>query len=213
MSAGLGFEVVGSRVDPYAAQPTIVLKLRISTPADQPVHALSLACQIRIEPQRRTYSAEEEERLYDLFGPTPQWGDSLRPFLWTHVATMVTGFRDQTEVDLAVPCTYDMEVAGVRYLHALAGGDLLLVLLFSGTAFGAGDGSAFSARPVAWSDDATYAMPVQVWRDMMDAYFPNGGWLRLSRETLDDLGRFKADRGLATWEQAVERLLKEAGEP
>ncbi|MGI8711318.1 MAG: DUF6084 family protein [Acidimicrobiales bacterium] len=213
MSAGLAFEAIGSRVDAYAAQPTIVLRLRISTPEDQPVHALSLACQIRIEPQRRTYSPAEEERLYELFGHTPQWGDTLRPFLWTHVSAMVSGFRRETEIDLAVPCTYDMEVAGVRYLHSLAGGELPLVLLFSGTAFGAGTGAGFSARPVSWSDEASFLLPVQTWRDMMDAYFPNSGWLRLSRDALDGLARFKGARGLATWEQAVECLLKEAGEP
>lgn len=217
MSAGLTFEVVDSYAEPYAAQPTIVLRLGITTPDDQPVHALSLACQIRIEPQRRTYSPVEEERLYELFGQTPQWGDSLRPFLWTHVAAMVTGFRGSTEIDLTVACSYDMEVAGVRYLHALAGGELPLVLLFSGTAFGpntgGGVGGGFSARPVSWSDEASYQMPVQVWRDMMDQYFPNSGWLRLTRETFDDLARFKGGLGLATWDQAVERLLKEAQEP
>ena len=54
-------------------------------PTGAPVHAVALRCQIRIEPQRRRYDADEEARLVELFGETPQWGDSLRPFLWTHV--------------------------------------------------------------------------------------------------------------------------------
>ena len=33
---------------------------------------------------------------------TPQWGESLRPFLWTHATTMLTGFTGRTEVDLPV---------------------------------------------------------------------------------------------------------------
>jgi hypothetical protein len=38
--------------------------------------------------------------------------------------------------------------------------------------------------------------------------------MRLHRDTMDRLGRFKADRALATWDQAVETLLKEAdGQP
>ena len=41
------------------------------------------ACQIMIEPQRRRYDAAEEDRLFELFGETPRWGDTLRPFLWT----------------------------------------------------------------------------------------------------------------------------------
>ncbi len=47
---------------------------------------------------------------------------------------------------------------------------------------------------------------------MMDAYFPNSGWLRLPVETIDKLIRFKAARALPTLDQALERLLKEAGE-
>lgn len=219
MSAGLGFEVVGARVEPHAAAPTIVLRLRITAADDEPVHAVSLTCQVRIEPQRRTYSSAEEERLYDLFGETRQWGDSLRPFLWTHLSTMVTGFTGATEVDLSVPCSYDMEVAGVRYLHGLQDGDIPLILLFSGTAFGdpgpgAGvKGAGFSVRPLSWSDETSFRLPQRIWREAMDRCFPDSGWLRLSHDTLDDLARCKAARGLATWDQTLEQLMKEAGEP
>lgn len=213
MTGGLGFEVIDAHAEPYAAEPTIMVQLRITSELPDPVHALALRCQIRIEPQRRTYSAEEEERLYAVFGETPQWGSSLRPFLWTHLSSMVPGFTGETTVDLPITCSYDMEVAGVRYLHGLGEGEIPLILLFSGTAFGPGMGGGFSARPVAWSDEANYRMPVSVWRDMMDSYFPNSGWLRLHRDTIDALVEFRARRALPTWDQAVETLLKEAGEP
>jgi hypothetical protein len=55
-------------------------------------------------------------------------------------------------------------------------------------------------------------VPVQVWRDVMDRYFPGGGWLRVRRETIDALQRFKAARALPTWDDAIAQLLKEAGE-
>ena len=202
----LSFEVIGARAEPYAATPTIMLRLRIES--SSPLHALALKCQIRIEPQRRTYSRVEEEQLYELFGDIPQWGDSLRPFLWTHVSTLVGGFSGSVEVDLPVGCTYDFEVAGTKYLHALADGEIPLVLLFSGQAFA----ERFGVEPVAWHEQARFRLPVQVWRDTMDAYFPNSGWVRLSRPTLDLLSRFRAARALQTWDQSIERLLKEAGE-
>ena len=47
---------------------------------------------------------------------------------------------------------------------------------------------------------------------MMDLYFPNTGWLRLRRETLDALQRYKSGRALLTWDETFELLLKEAGE-
>ena len=46
----------------------------------------------------------------------------------------------------------------------------------------------------------------------MDRYFPNSGWLTVSRPVLDALSRFKASRALITWDQTLEVLLEEAGE-
>ena len=87
------FEVLDARAEPYAAAPTLMFRLRIEETSGDAVHALVLRAQIRIEPQRRRYSADEEDRLYELFGETPQWGETLRPFLWTHVATIVAGLQ------------------------------------------------------------------------------------------------------------------------
>jgi hypothetical protein len=101
----LAFEVVEAKAEPHAAVPTIMFKMRVEEADGFSIHALALRCQIRIEPQRRRYSVDEEERLYELFGETPQWGDSLRPFLWTHVATTIGRFDGTTEFDLPVECT------------------------------------------------------------------------------------------------------------
>jgi hypothetical protein len=207
----LAFEVVDARPEAHAAVPTILLRMGVTKTDGGTVHALALRGQIRIEPQRRRYQPEEEERLYELFGDTPQWGESLRPFLWTHVATTVAGFTGSTEFDLPVECSYDFEVAGAKYLHALAGGEIPLILLFSGTVFTPGE-HGFAAEPISWNSEATYRMPVAVWRGVMDLYFPNSGWLRLSRDTLDRLQRFKASQASPSWDQALELLLKRAGE-
>jgi hypothetical protein len=207
----LAFDVVGARPEPHAAVPTIMVRLRVSEATGTEVHAVALRCQIRIEPQRRRYRADEEERLYELFGDTPRWGDTLRPFLWAHVSAMLPGFSGSAEVDLPLECSYDFEVTAAKYLHALATGEIPLILLFSGTVFTRGS-AGFLAQPIAWDREALYRLPVSVWRELMDQYFPNSGWLRLSRDTLDALQRFKALRALPTWDLALEQLLKEAGQ-
>ncbi len=207
----LRFEVVDARTEPHAAVPTIMFRTRAQEADGKRVHAATLRCQIRIEPQRRRYSEQEEENLYELFGETPQWGSSLRPFLWTHVSSTVGRFDGATEFDLPVECTYDFEVAGAKYMHALGSGDIPLIFLFSGTVFTQG-ASGFSAVPLSWSTESSYRLPVAVWRSTMDAYFPGSGFIRVRRDTLDDLQRFRAIRGLPTWDQAFAQLLKEAEE-
>jgi hypothetical protein len=42
---------------------------------------------------------------------------------------------------------------------------------------------------------------------MMDAYYPNTAWLCQRRDAFEELLRFKVDRGIPTWEQAIETLL------
>ena len=205
----LSISVIGSQPDPYAAVPTMLLRLRIETPEAEPVHAMVLKVQIRIEPQRRRYSPEEEARLLELFGESPQWGESLRPFLWTHVSTTVAEFTGSVEIDLPVPCTYDFEVAAAKYLHSLADGEIPIVLLFNGTIFSYRDGGLI-VQPVPWHVEAEHRLPVSVWRATMDAFFPNSGWIRLPRETIDALTRYKSERVLTSWEETFERLLKEA---
>ncbi len=213
--SGLSLEVAGTRVERHAAVPTIVVDVRATMTDeagdDVTVDALALRAQVRIEPQRRRYSAHEGERLYDQFGEASQWGTSLRPFLWSHTSTVAPRFTGTTVIELPLVCTYDFEVAGTGYLQSLDAGEIPLVLLFSGTVFTSGR-HGFTVVPVPWDLEATYRMPVAQWRETMDAYFPHSGWVRLDRHTLDDLRRYRASRGLPTWDQAIERLFKEAGE-
>lgn len=202
----LDFEVLEVAPDRFAAAPTLLFRLRITETTGAAIHSVALRCQLRIEPQKRRYSPVEEDRLLAIFGETPRWGDTLKPFLWTHASTMVAGFSGETEVDLPVPCTYDFEVAGAKYLHSIGDGDVPLLLLFNGTVF-----SSSGVEPVPWHKETSCRMPAEAWRALMDLYFPGSGWIRMRRETLDDLERFKASRALPTWEQAIEALLKEAG--
>ncbi|MHB1928950.1 MAG: DUF6084 family protein [Acidimicrobiales bacterium] len=202
----IALQILGARPEPHAAVPTIVLRTRATVDPNVTVHALVLRAQVMIEPQARRYGPDEEERLLELFGETPRWGDTLRPFVWTHVATAAPGFTGAGELDLPLEVTYDFEVAAAKYLHALKDGEVPLRLLFSGTVFT----RHVVVEPVAWDVEATYRLPVAMWRAVMDRYFPNSGWIRLRSDTLDRLQRYRVGQALPTWDQALERLLKEA---
>jgi hypothetical protein len=208
--AELTFDCIDVRPLKYAASPTLAFKLRISELTGQPVHAMVLRVQIRIEPQRRRYADEESELLTHLFGERSRWGETLKPFQFTTVSVTVPGFSGATEVDAEVPCTYDLEVAAGKYFHALSEGVVPMVLLFSGTVFGKG-GPGFWVEQVPWHTQAECRMPVTVWDELMSRYFPNVAWIKLPRETVDALLKYKAANAIPTWEAAVEQLL--AGGP
>lgn len=202
----LGFEVLDVGPQPYAAAPHLLFRLRVTESSGALVHAIALRCQLRIEPQRRPYDAGEREGLADLFGTPDRYGTTVKPFLWTHATAMVQGFTGSTEFDLPVACTYDFEVAGAKYLHALRGGDVPLVLLFSGTVFTRGT-TGFAVEQLSWSLEAPCRLPVAAWQSLMAGYFPGGGWIRLDRAAIDALARYRSTRGLTSWEAAIDALL------
>ena len=207
----LEFSVLDVVVEKYAAAPTLLFKMRLGESTGEQVHTIALRCQVRIEPQRRTYSAEEKELLSELFGAPERWGDTLKPFLWTHTSTMVKGFTGSIDFDLPVTCTYDLEVATGKYFHGLADGEIPVLLLFSGTVFARG-ATGFAVEQVPWHHEAQVRVPVTLWRELMDHYFPGQGWIRLERETIDALIRYKAAHALTTWEQVFQLLLSESPE-
>ncbi len=208
----LEFTVLDIQPEHYAVSPNLLVRLRIDEHTGTAVHAIALRCQIRIEPQRRSYAGQERSDLVELFGLPEQWGRTLRPFLWAHSASTVKGFTSSIEVDLPVTCTYDFDVAAAKYLGALEDGEVPLVFLFSGTVFSR-TATGFGVEQVPWDLEATYRLPVRVWRELMDLYFPNTAWLRLDRDTVAELSRFKAARALPSWEAVFSALLEQAAEP
>jgi Family of unknown function (DUF6084) len=203
----------------FAALDIVAEPYTARAPADRPatdrettgatVHAIALRCQVRIEPQRRPYGDADMAELLGLFGDRSRWRDTLRPFPWMHCSTMVQGFTGTTEVDLPMPCTYDFEVTGSKYLHAVRDGFVPLVLLFSGTIFTRGS-HGFSVEQVGWDCEASYQLPVSVWQQVIELNFPGTGWLRLDRDVLHALARYQAAHGLTSWDATIESLLAAA---
>ncbi|MGH8905319.1 MAG: DUF6084 family protein [Egibacteraceae bacterium] len=205
----LVFDCIGASADRYSAEPTLRLRLRIAETTGTPIHAIVLRCQIRLDVHRRRYSPQEAERLHDLFGETARWGETLKPLQLMSVSTMVPSFEGSTEVDVQVPCSYDLDVATTKYFHGLDDGEIPFVLMFTGTIFSKrGDG--FAVELVPWHKETTYSVPVATWREVIDSHFPNSGWVRLSRDVLEQLRQYRSTQGHMSWDQTIEQLLKVA---
>jgi hypothetical protein len=207
----LAFECRDVQPDRYAAGPTLLFGLRITEITGEVVHAVSLRCQIRVEPARRNYTPADKRQLYDLFGEPEQWGRTVHPIQFASVSHAVPGFTDVIDTTVAVPCSYDLEVAAGKYFASLTDGEIPLLLLFSGTLFAQGR-TGFSAHQIPWHHETRYRLPVAVWREMIDGFFPNQGWIVMQRDTIDALRRYRGREALPTWDDTIERLLKQAGE-
>ncbi len=188
--------------------PLLHFKIQITNqPPDEQLQSIILQAQIQIQAPQRTYSAEEREKLFELFGPPGQWGQSLRSKLWTHASTTVRSFSGSTEATLSVPCSYDLNIAATKYFYGLEAGEVPLLFLFSGTIFYAGAGGWLQVQQISWNKESAYRMPVQVWKELMERHYPNTGWLYLERDVFDRLCAFKRRSKVTSWEQAIERLL------
>ncbi|HKO96417.1 MAG TPA: DUF6084 family protein [Pyrinomonadaceae bacterium] len=207
----LTFQVEGAEAVEFAASPQLAFKLRIENQeAGELIQSVALRCQIQIEVARRKYDESEQKRLLDLFGEPERWSRTLRSMLWTHANVMVPPFQGTTLVDLPVPCTFDFNVAATKYFAALEDGEVPLNLMYSGTVFYESPGGSMQVQQIPWDREARYRLPITVWQQMMAHYYPNSAWLNLRRDVFDRLAQYKMERGIPTWEQALERLLAEA---
>lgn len=208
----LAFDVVDVQPEPLGAVPILNFRLRIAETTGEAIHGMALRCQLRIEPQRRRYHDEEAQGLRDLFGAPEEWVANAKPFVWAHEATTVPGFTGSVDVDLPVTCTYDFTVLASKYLHALRDGEVPVVLLFNGTVFSRG-ATGFTVEPIPWDAEARWDLKVATWQELMDGHYPGSGWIRLHKDTIEALQRFKSRRGLPTWEETMDELLSAVGEP
>jgi hypothetical protein len=204
----LDFRMEGAEVLEYAAVPSLLFKLRVENLEEEPIRSVSLNTQVRIAATQRHYDAAEQVRLLELFGEPHRWGNTLRSLLWTHTTLQVPSFSESTVVDMPVPCTYDLEVVAAKYFYALEDGEVPLEFLFSGTVFYVGEGGRLQIARISWEKEAEYRMPVRLWKEMMEQYFPNSAWIRLHKDAFDQLYDYKVRMGLPTWEAAVEALLR-----
>ena len=208
----LNFAVAGAEVPTFAATPMLIFKLRITNANEQErIHSVTLRSQVQIAATRRRYNADEQARLNDVFGEPQRWGETLRSQLWTHTNAVVPPFTGTSVVDLPVPCTYDFEVVSTKYFNALEGGDIPLSFLFSGTTFYEGVTGQLQVGQISWSKEASYRLPVALWREAIESSFPNSAWIRLPKDVFDQLYQYKIERGLPTWEAAFTRLLRASG--
>lgn len=205
----LHFQVEDASATPNAATPQISFKVRITNSETEPIHSIALRVQVQIEPARRRYAAAEQERLRELFGEPERWSTTLHSLLWTNANVNVQGFSGTTVIDVPVPCTFDFNVAITKYIYGLENGELPTSLLFSGTVFHAAR-TGMQVAQIPWDREASYRFPVRVWKEMMDLYYPRTAWISLRRETFEKLNEFRAAQGIASWEQALERLLASA---
>jgi Family of unknown function (DUF6084) len=204
------FSVIGARAVRYAAAPMLALDLQVSEPSGRPVYMIALTIQLMLEPARREYDAATRERLTELFGAPERWSVTTRSLVWAHLDLLVPAFTGMTTVSVPIACNYDLELAAAKYLHSLADGVAPLALHFNGTIYYPGDDGGLQMVLVPWNTSIDFRMPVSVWREMIEHYYPNTGWVGLRSDTLAALQRAKLERGLATLDACVEALLEEA---
>jgi Family of unknown function (DUF6084) len=202
----LGFAVEDAQRLAHAAIPTLRFALRIDAEG-RDIRSVLLDVQIQIAARRRAYAPATHARLFEVFGPVAGWGAALRTLLWTRQTLVVPPFTAATTAQLAVPCSYDLEVLASRYLDALDGGEVPLELLFSGTLLYAGEDGRLQAGRISWEREAEVRLPVAVWRETMEHHFRGTSWLRMRKDVVDRLAAYRSRHALTSWEETMERLL------
>jgi hypothetical protein len=192
-----------------AAAPTLSFALGVRETSGREVFTIALTAQINIDPARRRYDEQTREALVELFGPPERWAATTKSFVWSQVSTLVPSFTGETTFTLPVPCTFDHELAAAKYLYSVADGEVPLSFHFTGSVLHRGDAGQLQVVLIPWTCSADWRMPVATFAEMMAHHYPYGGWLALRRETLAALSRFRAQRGLPSYDACLAELLGE----
>jgi hypothetical protein len=206
------FEVLGVRPLRHAAAPALILDLGVSEPEGRAVYMIALTVQLMLEPARRRYDDAEHERLVGLFGPPERWAVTTRSLVWAQLDVVVPAFTGTTTVAIPIPCSYDLEVASAKYLRSLVDGEAPLALHFNGIVYYRGDDGGLQMTLIPWSQSVGFRMPVSVWQETIEHYYPNTGWVGLRSETIAALERRRVDGAHATIDACVRDLLERAGD-
>jgi hypothetical protein len=203
------FAVLGARPVKYAAAPMLALDLEVTEADGRPVYMLALTVQLMIEPARRAYDEAAHERLVELFGAPERWAVTTRSLVWSTVDIVVPAFTGRTTVTVPIACHYDLELAAAKYLHSLTDGEAPLALHFNGMVYYPGEDGGLQIVLLPWSNSIGFRMPLRVWHETIDHYYPGTAWVGLRAQTLEALQQAKLARGLATLDDTVTALLQE----
>ncbi|HSO99515.1 MAG TPA: DUF6084 family protein [Solirubrobacteraceae bacterium] len=201
------FTVLGARPVRHAANPMLTLDLQIEEPSGRQVYMLALTVQLMIEPARRSYDDGTRARLVELFGAPERWSVTTRSLVWSRLDVLVPAFTGTTTVAIPVACTYDLELAAAKYLHSLPDGMAPLALHFNGTVYYRGDDGALQMVLVPWNTSIDFRLPVAVWRETIEHYYPGTAWVPVRSETLEALQAAKLAGGRATLDETIRELL------
>jgi uncharacterized protein DUF6084 len=206
------FAVLGARPVKYAAAPMLALDLEVTETDGRQVYMLALSIQLMIEPSRRAYDETAHERLVELFGAPERWAVTTRSLVWSTLDVVVPAFTGRTTVTVPIACHYDLELAAAKYLHSLTDGEAPLALHFNGMVYYPGEDGGLQIVLLPWSNSIGFRMPVRVWHETIEHYYPGTAWVGLRSETLEALQRAKLARGLATLDDTVAALLGDGGD-
>ena len=180
--------------------------------AAAPVYMIALTIQLMIEPARRALrrrharAAGRAVRRAGALG-----GDDPQPRLVASSTCSCPRSPGRRRSTVPIACNYDLEVAAAKYLHSLPDGEAPLALHFNGMVYYPGDDGGLQMVLVPWTSSIDFRMPVSVWRETIEHYYPEH---RLGRAALADARGAPAREGRrAAWRRstpASPTLLEEA---
>ena len=127
--------------------------------------------------------------------------------LWTQTSLQLPAFETECVGKMPVECTFDLDVAAVKYFYGLENGEAQLSFLFSGTVFYLDPDGYLQMEPIPWSKEAHYRLPVAIWREAIGLHYPNSVWLRMDRSLFDEIYELKRRHGFASFEDTIRSLL------
>ena len=177
------------------------------------VHCLALRIQIRIEPLKRRYSDAKAERLVDLFGERARWGDTMKPHA-VRQRRRAGAAASPVRRTSTCPCRSPTTSRWPPPSSSTASRTARSRCSSSSPARCSSRVRPGSRRRAgALAQGGLLSAAGQGVAGAMDLHFPDSTWLRLRRDTLRHLQRYKSRLAVPTWEDDRGPPLPPGNEP
>ena len=137
---------------------------------------------------------------------------TTRSLVWAQLDVVVPEFTGTTTVAVPIACSYDMELVAAKYLHSLPDGVAPLALHFNGVVYYRDERGGLQMVLVPWSKSIDFRMPVSVWRETVDHYYPGTAWLASARADPRGAAAEKVRAGCRRSTRASRRCWREDGD-
>ncbi|TFE67521.1 DUF6084 family protein [Methylacidiphilum caldifontis] len=202
----LSLEVLQAYPKSQCLCPTLIFVIQASYFGKLSFNSALLRAQVMIEPKQRIYGNKEHLKVSQRFGNP----SSINSLFWTEKIFFLSQIKGIQTYELPIEIRDEHESAIWEFTSSLETGNIFLRFLFNGVCFFLTQENRMQVQSIPWTTEATFELPISLWKETIRQHYPNGLWLRIDLDLYQKLQDYQYRNSLPSLEKSIESLLEKS---